>query len=119
MPLRWLFVISALVLSAGCSPGRFAWHEEEPAMERYRAAFTAAAGDRLVDSTTLARFVEMAAATRVLWLGDHHRDMALHGLQLALLQQLHERGVRCCLGLEAIGIDDQPAVSAFLAGRGA
>jgi len=104
-------------LLAGCAaPG---WQGQVPARLRdYQAAFERDAGTRFTGSATGDEFLRLVAHSRVLWLGDHHRDMALHGLQLALLQQLHERGVRCCLGLEAIGIDDQPAVAAFLAGRG-
>jgi len=113
-----LLVLLALpVLLGGCgAPG---WQGQAPAQLRdYQAAFERDAGTRFVGSATGDEFLRLATHARVLWLGDHHRDLALHGRQLALLQQLHERGVRCCLGLEAIGVDDQPAVAAFLAGHG-
>jgi len=117
MPLRWPFVISASLLSAGCSPSRFAWHEEGATMERYRAAFTAAAGDRLVDSTSFARFVATTASTRVLWLGDHHRSTLLHRFQRELLEALVAAGRPLDLVLEAVGEQDEPWVAAHLAGR--
>lgn len=117
MPLRRHPVITAFALLGSCSPTQLVWHEEPATIDRYRAAFAAAAGDHFVATVPRADWLAMAAATRVLWLGDHHKSQRLHLLQRELLQQLQRAGRPLLLAVEAIGEQDEPWVDAYLAGR--
>ncbi|MCB9876372.1 MAG: ChaN family lipoprotein [Planctomycetes bacterium] len=88
-----------------------------PQLAAYRAAFEAAAGERVVAAIDDDELRRRIAAGRVLWLGDHHRHQHLHQLQRRLLERLQQDGVPMALGLEAIGAQDQPLVDAYLAGE--
>ena len=106
--------ICALVL-AGCTPGVFGWQDERLAtLHQYRQAFAAAAGERLVERIDRERLHRILSQTDTLWLGDHHRHAALHGLHLELLRELHAAGRPLAFGLEAIGVRDQPHVDDYL-----
>jgi hypothetical protein len=105
-----LVSIAALLLPAAC--GELAWPAaRDPALARYRDSFEADVGERFVATSTSEQFVARSRSVDVLWLGDDHRDLALHRRQLDLLQQLRTAGVRLAFGLEAIGTDDEPLVA--------
>ncbi len=110
--------IAACLLLLSCEATTFDWQGRSPsALSNYHAAYERDAGTRLDGSASWDDFVALAASRRALYLGDHHRDERLHALHRELLQRLAKRGVRMRLMLEAIGIEDQPHVDAFLAGR--
>ncbi|MGE3172744.1 MAG: ChaN family lipoprotein [Planctomycetota bacterium] len=87
-----------------------------PRLADYQRAFEREAGTAIAGHASRAEALQLIRGCRVLWLGDHHRDQALHHRQLDLLQQLVRDGAHLCLGLEAIGTQDQAAVDAYLAG---
>ncbi len=116
-PARGPVTLLAALLAA-CTPGEFVWRDPETdELADYRAAFAAAAGSQFVAECDLDELLAWAAASRVLWLGDHHFSERLHASLDRLLQRLAERGVPVVLCLEAIGTQDQPAVDAFLGGE--
>lgn len=71
-------------------------------------------GAEPAEALPFAAVVAEAARERLVFLGDHHLDYALHDLHLRLLQALHQRGARVALALECYGTEDQAAVDAFL-----
>jgi len=73
-------------------------------------------GQQFVRPLTRDEFREQLKTTRVLFLGDHHRDPSLHAEILALLAWISEQGQQPMLGIEAIGIQDDLALQEFLAG---
>ncbi|MCK5943599.1 MAG: ChaN family lipoprotein [Planctomycetes bacterium] len=113
-----LSVISALSILGACSPARFGWPDAagQP-FDSYREEFERAVGARLVEAVPRDELLRRIRARRALWLGDHHRHGRLHALHSELLDQLVRAGERLALGLEAIGVRDQPDVDAYLAGR--
>ena len=116
MPKQLIFVTLVVVFTASCSQD-FLW-QGGPGSElhAYRASFTASAGRELVAQVPRAQLLRDLKSAQILWLGDHHRHSRLHALQMELLQQLQQQGRAMCLGLEAIGVQDQPLVDDFLAG---
>jgi uncharacterized iron-regulated protein len=105
-------------LAAACTPSTFAWDDAVPAtLQGYRAAFAEAVGTELRGSLTREELLLEIGKNRVLWLGDHHSSSRLHGLQLQLLDDLHNHGRRLVLALEAIGLQDEPQVREYLAGE--
>src|SRR5690606_29507413 len=52
----------------------------------------------------------------LLFLGDHHRDGDLHDHLRGLLEWICTSGLRPVLGLEAIGLEDNPDLQEYLAG---
>ena len=117
MPKQLIFVTLVVVFTASCSQD-FLW-QGGPGSElhAYRASFTASAGRELVAQVPRAQLLRDLKSAQILWLGDHHRHSRLHALQMELLQQLQQQGRAMCLGLEAIGVQDQPLVDDFLAGE--
>jgi hypothetical protein len=122
MPQRpWPAIVMSLLATA-CTPTAFGWDGGLPQpLQRYRAAFAAAAGSEFVESAARADLLERLDAMPVLWLGDHHASSALHGLQFGLLDALATRcqahGRKLVLALEAIGEGDEADVAAFLAAK--
>jgi hypothetical protein len=111
-------VTLVMLLAAACTPERFGWPDVGTRdLAAYRASFTVAAGERFVTSATRRALVERTARVRALWLGDHHRNSLLHGLQLELLRELVATGRPLVLQLEAIGTADEGDVAAFVGGR--
>ncbi len=55
--------------------------------------------------------------TRILFLGDHHQDAALHTKILALLSWISKQGKPAVLGIEAIGTQDDQELQDYLAGK--
>ncbi|MFN3244482.1 MAG: ChaN family lipoprotein [Planctomycetota bacterium] len=118
MPASKLAVITTLTFVGACSPTRFDWPDGPGAAFRdYRQSFADAAGQRLVEAVDRHALLRRARAAGALWLGDHHRHSRLHALQTELLDQLVRDGADLLLGLEAIGVRDQPMVDDYLEGR--
>lgn len=118
MPAPKLSVITAAILLAACSPSTFGWtHGPGADFREYRRRFEVAAGGALVEDLERVELRRRALAQGVLWLGDHHRHSRLHALQTQLLTELVRDGADLALGLEAVGVQDQPAVDDFLSGR--
>lgn len=116
MPVRLRLAIATSLLTAACVPGRFGRDESARSLEAYREDFVAACGTRFDAPLDRGAFVAMAIDVRVLWLGDHHKDHALHTLQGGLLEEVRRTGRPLLLLLEAIGRDDEADVATFLAG---
>lgn len=121
--LFWLAPASGLASCGAPSlqwPGR-APEDPDPSGPRYLRFYKDShfreLGDHFVGGVTDAMFDKELAASRVLYLGDHHHDHDLHARMLALLSELHARGHRLRLGLECIGSEDAPALDAYLAGQ--
>ena len=113
----WPAVSLALLLGA-CASSDFDWQGRSPAaLREYHAAFDRGAGSRCDGGASLQDFVALANSRRALFVGDHHRDEALHVCHRELLRELAAGGRKVVLLLEAIGIEDQPAVDDYLAGR--
>ncbi len=107
-----------LLLAASCSPAEFVWQQPVPeALANYRRAFDEAVGDRVDGECSHDQLLAAVKAARVLWLGDHHRSSRLHALHAALLERLARSPRRVVLVLEALGVQDQPDVDAFLDDR--
>lgn len=117
-PLVALVALTLLPIG-GC--GELAWSGGPggPAddLERYRATFADAVGTTWTGSMSTPELRRRLPQVRVLWLGDDHRDGALHVRQRRLLQELRAGGVRLALGLEALGTDDMPFVDDWFADR--
>lgn len=108
----------ANLLMAACAIDDFNWQDgPDGGLAAYKQSFTAAVGDRFVAGTTWPELQQRLRGCRVLWLGDEHDDVELHGRHLQVLQSLHEAGFRLALGLEAIGQQDEPLVAEYLDGR--
>lgn len=73
-------------------------------------------GQQFVTPMTREAFRKRLDHTRVLFLGDHHRDTILHAEILALLAWISDQGKRPILGIEAVGIQDDAAMQEYLAG---
>ena len=116
MPRERLAVTLVSCLAA-CSPSEFVWQEADSELQDYSASFHAAAGGQLVASMDRVALLGTLATERVLWLGDHHRSVRLHGLQARLLDELQQGGVRLAFALEAVGEQDEPALQRHLRGE--
>lgn len=117
MPRQLLPVILAFVFSS-CAPNAFGWQDEIPKeLVAYRQGFAEAAGSDLVASLPRAELLSRIEASKVLWLGDHHRHSRLHALQTELLEQLQQRGIQMAFGLEAVGVQDEPLIDDYLSNR--
>lgn len=118
MPVRRCLAIATSLLAAGCVPGRFGRDESARSLGAYREDFVAACGTRFDVRLDRDAFVARTRDARVLWLGDHHKDHALHTLQGGLLEEVRRTGRPLLLLLESIGRDDEADVAHFLAGGG-
>ena len=118
MPAPKLSVITAVTILAACSPQSFGWPDGPGSEIRgYRASFAAAAGHQLVEQVDRPELRRRVRAAGALWLGDHHRHARLHALHTELLQELVEDEAPLALCLESVGVQDQPWIDAYLAGR--
>ncbi|MCA8966988.1 MAG: ChaN family lipoprotein, partial [Planctomycetes bacterium] len=107
-----------LLLAASCSPAEFVWQQPVPEhLARYRRAFDDAVGDTVEATCSPKELLAAVDDARVLWLGDHHRSTRLHALHGNLLEQLARSPRRVVLVLEALGVQDQRDVDAFLDDR--
>lgn len=116
MPVRHRLAIATSLLAAGCVPGRFGRDESARSLDAYREDFVAACGTCFDARLARAAFVAATRDVRVLWLGDHHKDHALHSLHGGLLEELRQTGRPLLLALEAIGSEDEADVGTFVAG---
>lgn len=114
-------LLALLALLAGCAAGSFDWQGREDPLEDYQRSFAAALGDRFDAAATHGALLARLDRVRVLWLGDHHRHEALHRRHRELLEEIlrdgRQHGRQLCLGLEAVGEQDQQLVDDYLAGR--
>jgi hypothetical protein len=116
MPVRLHLAIATSLLAASCVPGRFGRDESARSLDAYREDFAAACGTRFDAQRDRNAFVASTREVRVLWLGDHHKDHALHTLQGGLLEEVRRTGRPLLLALEAIGSEDEADVGTFVAG---
>lgn len=106
------------LLLASCTGSDFDWQGRSPsALREYHSAFERGAGSRIDGGASTQDFVALQRTRRALFLGDHHRDEALHLCHRELLRELASGGLKVALLLEAIGVEDQPSVDDYLAGR--
>lgn len=106
------------LLLLGCTSTNFDWQgRPTTALDAYQRSFEAAVGDRCVATMRTAELPDRAARAKVVWLGDHHRDILVHERHLELLRSLHRSGIPIALGLEALAEEDSLALADFLAHR--
>jgi hypothetical protein len=108
---------TALLLSLGsCSSDPLLWQGGPTSAHllAYKDAFAAAVGSACTASLSFRDFAGAARQSRVLWLGDDHRDALLHEQQTELLRRFGSEGLQPVLLLEAIGEGDQDAVARYL-----
>lgn len=89
----------------------------DPELRAYKEEYYRSLGQRFVAHLDDRELLAEIAIARVLYLGDHHDDPALHQRYLELLDAVHTTRERLAIGLEAIGEEDEPAVRDYLAGR--
>lgn len=116
-------LVLAVILITGCKGAPVNWERRlpgEPDRPAYLQAYVNAhyrdLGTHFTTRLSMDRFENEISKKRVLFLGDHHRDEALHSKMIDLLNWLIEQGHRPVLGLEAIGFDDNADLQEFLAG---
>lgn len=68
-------------------------------------------------ATTLAQLVDRALSVRALLIGETHDRLDHHDNQLAIVREMHARGARLAIGLEAFERPAQEHLDAFVAGR--
>ena len=111
-------LVAASVWSSGCKGPAMGWPdgpvESADRLAAYKEEHYLEIGAEPAEALPFAAVVAEAARERLVFLGDHHLDYALHDLHLRLLQALHQRGARVALALECYGTEDQAAVDAFL-----
>lgn len=116
-PYRWALSACTCALLLGAC---YQWTDNLQGRPRYLASYIDShyqdLGQQFVTPMTRDEFREQLGKTRVLFLGDHHRDPGLHAEILALLAWISDQGRRPMLGIEAIGIQDDAALQEFLAG---
>ena len=91
--------------------------ENGPAyLTEYKEAYFRDLGNQFVGSWSREELFTHLRTTRVLFLGDHHEDFDLHRRQLKLLLELADAGMRPTLGLESVGVQDEPSIAEFMTG---
>mgnify|MGYP001952621595 CR=1 FL=1 len=118
--IAWL----ALGFLTACTAPAWTWSglREDPApsgaqyLRSYKESFYQSLGDEFDEAWTEAQFLEHIQSARVLFLGDHHTDAALHRRQLKLLDTLRAADIPLVFGLEAIGEQDRPLLRQYLMG---
>lgn len=123
--LRPRLLAAAAATLSGCSNASLHWPQAEPQdpaptgpryLRMYKESHFRALGDDFGAAVSMDEFCARVARARVLYLGDHHDDASLHERMLALLGELDRRQLPYELGLECIGIQDEPAVDVFVRG---
>ncbi|MFZ1199416.1 MAG: ChaN family lipoprotein [Desulfobacterales bacterium] len=67
--------------------------------------------------TTLAKVIPQLKNDRIVLVGEHHTDENHHLMQLQVIRQLHEAGVRLAIGMEMFRRDSQPDLDLWVAGK--
>src|SRR5262249_58038292 len=94
--------LAPLLLTAACTGPSLDWQgRPDVPLADYQQAFARAAGERFDAEATPAEILDRAAASRVLWLGDHHPGLLLHDRQRGPPVQLTPRGTPLALRLPA------------------
>lgn len=120
-----------LAFAGGCSAPGVTWPElaaserapqdPEPGgpqyLQDYKESYYRALGPGFTDTLTREQLLGEIDRTRILYLGDHHADQQLHERLVELLQQVQTRGRTFVLALEAIGLEHEREVAAFLERR--
>jgi len=121
-----LLLASALLGLTGCAltgdrPGGARSEDPAPSgppeLRQYKEAHYRALGDDFVGSLTEGELRRQILQRRVVYLGDHHDDRELHRHWLTLIDSLRGRGVDIAMGIEAIGRQDEGAVTDYLQSR--
>ena len=122
---RALAILLVVSLLASCETGGPSWErlpataDPQPSgtsdLREYKESYYRSLGTTFSGTLSLAELVAECASTRIVWLGDLHDDRELHARQRHLLEELCARGTRLALLLEAIGIEDEPVVTSYLA----
>lgn len=106
----------AAVSVSGCS---LTWQTPDPQpryLKKYLDAHFEELGTEFVDALPRSDFLAKLRQTRVLYIGDHHRDAQLHARILELLDWICAQGLRPVVGMESIGSQDNPSLQEFLSG---
>lgn len=89
-----------------------------PGLRAYKESHYRGLGTDFDASWTWEDFSRALDSSRVLFLGDHHKDEELHDRMLATLLRLSRtHGRKIALGLEAVGIQDELAIARYLRGE--
>ncbi len=115
---KWksLSLALAVASSGGCSVSWDAPAPQQLCLKNYVDAHFQQLGTEFVDALPRTDFLTQLRRTRVLYLGDHHRDAHLHARILELLDWICAQGLRPVIGMEAIGSQDNPGLQEFVAG---
>jgi hypothetical protein len=126
-PLRSLALV--LVALAACATPPVVWpaiaaHEPQdpepggPAyLQQYKESYYRALGTGFTATLARERLLADIDGARVLFLGDHHADRQHHERLIDLLEDVRRRDRPLVFALEAIGVEDELAVNAFLEKR--
>ncbi|MFO1055322.1 MAG: ChaN family lipoprotein [Planctomycetota bacterium] len=120
---RLLIALTSSIALLSCRGTSLGWDGSESAraeherhLDTYKREHQAALGSRIVAELSEPELLKRLDQERVLWLGDRHTDIALHGMQRDLLAELRRRGRHLVLALEAVGCEDDGEVARYLAG---
>ena len=119
-----------LATAAGCAhvptwpgDGTPGIDDEDPApsgpayLRAYKESHYRSLGSQFVDTLDWDRFARRLDDVDVLFLGDHHFDGALHERMLETIERLAADGRKLAIGVEAIGIQDEAALSLYMNGE--
>jgi Haem-binding uptake, Tiki superfamily, ChaN len=85
-------------------------------IKQYVDAHYSELGDSFLPPLTRTEFLKRLKSTRVLYIGDHHRDQELHHQIVDLVGWICARGLRPVIGMEALGSQDNKSLQEFLSG---
>lgn len=120
-PLRPLWPAALL---AACAPSQLAWGDHGPEdphpsgpsyLRAYKESHYRNVGRSFTEALEQPAFDAELDDAAILWLGDHHEDRELHARMLELITEL-AASRRIAIGLEAVGVEDEPKLGRFLAG---
>ena len=117
MTTRHTIRIGLLLAATSLSSCSVGWQDaRDKQLERYLHTHLDALGTGFVKPMSLDEFATHLQTTRIVYLGDHHKDMGLHRKMLELIEWICDLGHRPVLGFEAVGIQDNPSLQEYLAG---
>ncbi|MFZ0612197.1 MAG: ChaN family lipoprotein [Desulfobacterales bacterium] len=67
--------------------------------------------------TTLTEVIPQLKKDRIILVGEHHTDENHHRMQLEVVRQLHEAGVKVVIGMEMFRRDSQPDLDRWVSGE--